>query len=318
MRRRWSITAAVLSIGSAALPVHAQEIGGPVMGLVVERATNLVRPVLGVPGAAITGTAIEPGDELSVIETSPKGDYVLVSSDASGETSLWMTDGAVRPIGGLRPGARLMALSPSGSAAIFLDASANRISAWSGLPDNPVQSSEFDVSGFSAPYAISDDGGLLLAASGSAALVLRASGESVRIPLPAGPAAMAFAPASHDALVGAGSEAEWIAHADAPAAPLRLTAPGLGSIASVAVAGDRRQAIAAGAAGGVAIFDLASGDLRLLTDCHCAPQALFRMNQSGLVRIGGSDDQKVLLIDTNTASPRLLTVHAAPGTLSKP
>ena len=64
---------ALLGAGLAA----AQQVQGPVMGFVVDGDGHRIRPILGVPGAAVVG-APWTGGLLTVEAVSPVGDYAMV------------------------------------------------------------------------------------------------------------------------------------------------------------------------------------------------------------------------------------------------
>src|SRR5690242_5572484 len=66
---------------------HAAE--GPVLGFIVDRGAQRIRPVLGIPGAAIIGGVEEGSADVSSAVVSPNGDYALAVTGARHEAVIW-------------------------------------------------------------------------------------------------------------------------------------------------------------------------------------------------------------------------------------
>src|SRR5262249_52553514 len=80
---RFPISASIAIISQVAGPVHAQPaiFHGPIVGFVYASSSRSVRPVLGVPGAAIMGSPVlSDVDHASI---APGGKWALVSKGGS-------------------------------------------------------------------------------------------------------------------------------------------------------------------------------------------------------------------------------------------
>ena len=171
------ITAVLASFaaGSAA----AQSVQGPVMGFLVDGPHRTLRPVLGVPGAAVVGSAVKTSSPATPEVVSPAGDYALVWSGTSEQAALWTPGGNLLPLAEVPPGRYAVALSPTGNAAAFYSAAESLVRVISGLPSNPSPAAAFrldTVGGSLGSFAVSDDGALVLctAAAGTNVIVLGA------------------------------------------------------------------------------------------------------------------------------------------------
>ena len=164
---------AVLSAGLAFAGDNTATAAGPRLGLVLDSAAGSLRPIGGIPGAAITGEPLRLGFAISRAAFSPAQDAALVVK--ASDSSLVL----VRAVGGawvassldaVQPAPDLMAFSPGGSAAALYYA-AGRVQILTGLPDAANVAGELDVSGLPAPVtamAVDDAGSFLLMAAGQA------------------------------------------------------------------------------------------------------------------------------------------------------
>ena len=59
--------------------MSAASIEGPQLGLVFDATHKALRPILGIPGAAILGQPLNLGVELNKIAISPRQDYALAT-----------------------------------------------------------------------------------------------------------------------------------------------------------------------------------------------------------------------------------------------
>ena len=133
---------ALIGAGLAA----AQQVQGPVMGFVVDGDGHRIRPILGVPGAAVVGAALDTGGPLTVEAVSPAGNYAMVRGGSDHNLAVWTPGGGVQALTGLPPAAYRVALSPEGTAAAFYSAADNRLRVISGLPAAPSSVSEIPLS----------------------------------------------------------------------------------------------------------------------------------------------------------------------------
>jgi hypothetical protein len=298
--------AAVLTLAAAV--VSGQTVEGPVMGFVIDGRGHTLRPLLGVPGAAILGDAVKTPSPVTPEAVSPSGDYAVVWT--GGREAIWTPSGSLEPIGQLPSGRFAVALSPRGTAAGFYSPSEGLVRVIAGLPGASSDISEFrldTVGGACGKFGVSDDGALLLCSSGANAVVLGASGELARIPFAAAVTELAFVPGSHDALIADGPEAFLVRNVDAHGSATPLNA-GLDTISSAAVTTDGRRALLADAGSRkVSILPLAPGAQATVLDCHCVPESLARINGS-VYRLGGYSGSAMRLLDTGSTPPRIVVV----------
>ena len=311
--RRFASSAAILIL--AAWQVSAQDARGPVLGLVPDG--HAARPVLGVPGAAVIGPAIDFGQSVLARAAAPRGDYLL--GDKKGQAGLCMADGSFRALAGVPAGADRTAFSPEGTAAAFYYQSEHRILLTAGLPDSPSAAVEIRLDPARPPLreiAVSDDGKLLLTlgAGTREATVTGPSGELGRIALSQPVQAIAFASHSHDAVAAGGGEAVVVRDVEKPRERLPLWVDGLYEISAAAITPDgRRVFLADGRSGRVAVVSLgAAGQTSSILDCACAPDRLARINDESLYRLTDYAGGTLYLLDGAATPPRIVVASPAP------
>lgn len=298
--------AAALTLAAAL--ASGQTVEGPVMGFVIDGRGHTLRPVLGVPGAAVVGDAVKIPSSLTPEAVSPSGDYAVVWT--AGRAAIWTPAGGPEPIKQLPAGRFAVVLSARGTAAAFYSPSQGLVRVMPGLPGISGEVSEFrldSVGGACGNFAVSDDGALLMCSSGADAIVLGASGELARIPFGAAISAVAFVPGSHDALIADGPEAFLARNVDARGSATSLNT-GLDTISSAAVTTDGTRAILGDAGSGkLSILPLTPGAEATVLDCHCVPEGLVRINGS-IYRLGGYSGSAMRLLDTASTPPRIVVV----------
>jgi hypothetical protein len=278
-------------------------IGVPVLGYVHDAGISAVRPLYGIPGASLLGNPYDLPWPVTAMAAAP-GHALVLAGDGSGA---WLVrDGAAVAISGLPAQPTDLALSPSGSAAVFRNREWNRIDIVTGLPDQPRLSRSLDAHTVSLEglLAISDDGALLLAASSDGLLLCDEAGGIEKIG--SGARAIAFRPASHEfVIVFDGDRVVW---RDRQGSYLRQWGPDEG-IATVAAAHFQSD-------GGV--LWIAGLDGRLLATsragesqhgiCDCRPDRIQPL-AGGAVALTGISPQP-LLIATSRSGLKVLFVPA--------
>ena len=154
--------------GVAALNAQAP-LGGPTLGFIFDAQGQALRPVLGIPGAAVFGDPLPAPSPLSYAAVSMRqtravvndGAWKAIALSASGVTN------TVALPGGLAASARI-AVSENGTSAAFYDAANHALTvvtgiATSSMAANPV-SLDLLPGGITA-LAAADDGSLLLSSS---------------------------------------------------------------------------------------------------------------------------------------------------------
>jgi WD40 repeat protein len=308
----------VAALAASAAMAQAPRAQGPAMGFVIDARTNRIHPVIGVPGAAVVGAAVDTPSEATARAVSPTGAYVLAWSDADRLPALWLPSSGVHPLEGLMPGADRVALSPAGTAAAFYYARDNRLVVVSGLPDHPSSPAEINQVPLAvAPetWAVSDDGELLLCASSAgqtgAVVVLGPAGERNRLTLSGPVTALAFAPRTHDALAASGTDVVLIRDAGRPTGWVPLPDTGVGPVSAIAGSVEAGKVMLASAESGkIAVLSLDWSQPPALLDCHCKPEGFFQMNEDAVYRLSGYAGGTVHILDI-TAAPRILALPPA-------
>ena len=263
----------------------------PSIGFVFDPATKSLRPVQGLPGAAVVGAPVEFGFVLSSAHVAPRLDSAFVRAE-DGSVHFFRLGGSAiteRTVAELASFAQIV-YSPSGTAAALF--SAGKIQVIQGLPDSPLVAAT--ISPRANPrlrrllpdtLAISDDGGYLIYAAGGPVELLSVAGDSRQV-LDAAPGTLAaFAPGSHDAAVI--QSGKLYMFNDIAGSATRRTVDSADSPSDLAYSPDARSLLIASASTrSVTTVNLETGDRSSLA-CDCAPAKLtpmgsvFRLNELG-------------------------------------
>lgn len=319
-----------LSLGLAAPLLMAQQgrIAGPISGYVFDRTAHVLRPVMGIAGAAVLGDGIDFGLPVAAVYVSPHQDSAIVVGADRSLHLFKIGAGAVSevPVNGLSGLPDGVVFSPAGSAAAIY--AAGRVQIVAGLPDSPALSGVLDARASQDPsaltvrphphrlmateaFAVSDDGKLLLVASDSGVRVMQAAGGEQTLMESAGGAMIAFAPGSHDAVVAHPNGAGLIVLRDAGGAATQQPIAAAADIASangIAFSTDAGKLYVARSTGGVAVFDVATKNRTDVT-CDCVPFGLVPMGS--LFRLNELGSGPLWLLDPGQAGqPRIVFVPA--------
>ena len=149
----------VVTLGGLLLPclVAAQApnyaISGPSLGLVADRAAGSIRPILGIPGAAMWGAPLSVDFATVQAAVAPGGDFALVVAKENFRVaSVRASDGAVQwlALEATLGAPDILAFSPRGrSAALYYQAS-RRLVVLSGLRDGAAQITQANAAGAAA------------------------------------------------------------------------------------------------------------------------------------------------------------------------
>ena len=225
-----------------------------------------VRAMLGVPGAATLGTPIPIPGAFASIQFAPGQNYALVERPTGDVASIQFAGAQAGPLVPLPGGIAnpdIVAFSPGAAAAAIFSSSQQRVVIIGGLPDSPRLSGSLSASDLPESIrrlAIADDGATLMAAAGDGrVLVLRAGSAPAQVYNSTNPLALAFAPASTDALLVDGNALVQIQNA-ARAPVARILAQGLRGLSGTALLQFGAGAAIVGSVGSktVSFIDLAS------------------------------------------------------------
>jgi WD40 repeat protein len=256
------------------------------------------------------------GFAVSAAYVAPRQDAALVTA-ADGTVHLFQirSGSAVELVlNGFSRAPERVVFSPSGTAAALYHSGSIEI--LNGLRVSPIVTTSFELTTAGVPksMALSDDGALLLLAWGRS-VELFASGAKLGVLTDtAGPAAVTFAPGTHDAAVAdpLGAGIVWFRNLTGASESQVVAAPDdtIQSATAVAFSSDGRSLLVASPAGQtVTAFDLTDGT-RTAIPCACAPtdlaavKNLFRLNEFG--------GDPLWLLDTQQHPARIVFVPAAP------
>lgn len=317
-RNRW------FSLISLLLPVllAGTTIQGPELGFVFDSAKGELRPILGIPGAAVMGKPLVLGVEVRRIAISPLEDYVLAIGGEHNQAMVFaMGHSTLTPVTvqGADRGADQIVISSGGKAAALYYKGGSRIEVVTDLPATPKVNSALYLSAGQTltALAIADDGHTVLAGAGDKVFQVTASGE---VPLLAelGHVAAISMPAAGTALVadsehnqihrvrgiGAGIETDIIARSK----------DGISNPVAVAVSQDGSRAFVANAKSGkVSIIDLKAETAARTMACACTLSGLDRLAGKDTFRLTEFSSQPMWMLDAGGTEPRVLFVPAEVG-----
>ena len=301
-------------------------VAGPVVGYVYDGSAQAVRPVLGIPGASVLGSAVQFAYGLASVTVSPGADSAVVTADdgslhliaLSGQTAaeIAFNGSSVKP--------DRVVYSPSGTSVALI--AAGRAQVFSGLPTSATLVGTMDLGGATttarvqaevarrpaaraASMAVSDDGTwLVTVANGSLELI--GSGGSHSIASAGRGSVVAFAPGGHDV-----SFADPVARTVALVRDAGSTATqqavwqdaSLASVAGLAFSADGQTLFLASGDIPVTIFNLAAGTHAPVA-CDCTSTGMERMGSTYRLNEFGSGP--LWLLDAAASTPRTVFVPA--------
>ena len=171
-----TLTKVVVTLGGLLLPCLAAAqapnyaVSGPALGLVADRASGAIRPILGTAGAATWGAPLAVDFATVQTAVAPGGDYALVvARDGFRVATVRAAGGAVQwlALAGTDSAPDLVAFSPRGRAAALYYQASRRLVVLSGLRDGAAQAAEVDTTSLPAApslLAVSEDASSLLVA----------------------------------------------------------------------------------------------------------------------------------------------------------
>lgn len=153
----------------AAQGTSGYAMNGPSLGLVFESDSAAIRPILGVPGAATLGVALDPGFSVDRAVVAPGGDFALAVAKADFRVAVIRSAGSaaqwLAPATGEAPD--LIAFSPQGGSAALYYRASSRLVVVSGLRSPTPHVTVVDpasLPGAPSLVAVSEDAAALLLA----------------------------------------------------------------------------------------------------------------------------------------------------------
>jgi hypothetical protein len=278
------ITTTVFSLSAPAQ--QSTVFGVPVLGYALDREVHSLRPIHGLPGAAMFGEPVDSGFAIDQAAISSQQGYALATSNGSVRLIRLKAGLSVSelPVTGI---ARAVYLSPQGtSAAVISDG-------WIGFVTGLAAASP-QVSGLAADVqiddaAVSDDGAYLLAAlADGSAMLFGKDGTRTVLPVAAPVSRVAFRPGGTDALAASTDDRIWLIQQTVLAPAVKLLASSDDGVSGPAglgfVPGVNRAIIANSKTGTVQTIDTVTGE-RSSVSCSCKPVQLEAMATPGMFRL---------------------------------
>ena len=287
------------------------QIEGPKLGFIYDRQAAAVRPMLGIPGAALIGDRLPFEIRQAVVSASH--DFVIgVFGDESTVGLLTFFDGKIRLLKGAKAGPSQIVLSPNGTSAAIVNGT--HVQLFTGMPANAAAGIEFDLAGVPAAIAVSDDGAVALAATEEldrmALYSYSSEGAAHRILTAGQIRSIEFLNQSHDAVLADAIENKVILLRNA-ADPTLIASVDQPTV--VAASADNRTILAASSSSRLITTISLSDGKSSSTACGCEPVALARLRGGIVFRITDLSDGPTWIVDTSGAEPRVLFIPQSGG-----
>jgi DNA-binding beta-propeller fold protein YncE len=286
----------------------------PRLGFAWDGRSNQIRPIHGIPGAAILGEGTGKTSYASVV-ISPRHDLALAISAENGKVqAIRLSSGDVQDVPGIAAPFRLI-FSPSGTAGLAVGP---RLQLLTGLPDTiTVQDLALPPdAGAPTAIAVSDDAQLVLfsARSGdtSSTWLLAPGMSPFQVAVPGPIAVASFQPGARDAVALDPDGTVYRILNSAIPGEVRLFYAGSSQTAdpvAVRVSADGRRVYTANRLGTLTVIDPAAISVDAV-DCGCGPTGIEPLSSSNLFRVTEISDRPVMLFDVSTPTPRVWFVPA--------
>jgi hypothetical protein len=298
--------------------------GGYTLGFVYDGRVSGLRPLAGIPGAAVLGARLDTGGPLRQAYVAPRQNYAIALTDSGAEVILFVsaTDPPlVTPLGFDSSAAGIVTLSPDGSAAAFYSGNEALIRIVTGLPLAPAVTRcvpTAAVSGTIRLLAISNDGAVLVAAADGADMdaivLLDAHGNGSTLTNSTHVSAMQFSGGADDLLVTDDSDNTLsVIQGVSGAALYELLADDTDGIAGpvgLNTSMNGNLVVANGRAANIVVFDPGGSQLGTYS-CPIAPVGLSRLNGNAVFLLNGiSHNDPLWLFDGDSATPRVVFIPA--------
>jgi hypothetical protein len=312
-----------LSLFSIPLLLCAADSGmrleGPRLGFLAEEG-GVIKPLLGLPGAAWLGPGQTAGD-VRELAFAPGGWAVGLEGSAMRPVLIRNLTGPVvaEPLGDLPAGATQLALSPAGSAAVFLFRESGKLAVVTGLPGPALDAWEYELGGIGAQWlrlAVSDGGDAVLGTIREAgqhwAVAVRRYSGFRKIYAAGGDAAIAFLPRQAAALIADPGRNEILLLRSLEGSPLPLASETEGVLRPVDIAASldgRKAVVISKDASAILILGIEDGSVTAVPYEQSAKE-LRRLNGNARFRLTGDTAQPLWVLDGDSAPPRLVFVPA--------
>jgi len=309
----------LLLLAGAADRADSQSPGVPVLGLAYDSSHSAIRPILGIPGAAVLGNAIDFGFPIVAAAISPRDNLALAVAHDQSTRVVQFQAGVVSALtldAAMKSPSRIV-FSPSGSAAILYHQASRKLQLVTGFPGNPSVA-DLSLSGVPDPAdatAVSDDGRLILFSALGPDLgqvwLLPIDGSPQLLPFPG--SRLSFRANSRDVLTATPAGDVYLVRDVTMSADYRQIyagSDGTKDPVAVSFSPDGAFGYVAASSGILTVIDLTSGASNT-TDCRCVPTLLQPMSAASIYRISEISGAPVILFEASAAAPRTWFVPAA-------
>ena len=302
----------LLAAGFALCAAAAADSGinGPISGFVLDGRSGAIRPVNGIPGAALLGAPAAIPFEVRAAAVAAGRDYALVAGE-SGQVmlarSLASASPVVTPVPDAIGGVSRIAMSENGSAAVIYSAGGARLQVVTGLPDDPRVEVPADASGLGSEItalAVDDTGKRAFAGTGSmdGAVYALSGGALTRLAAAHGVSAIALLNGGRDLAFASKSADEIVLVRDAAGSAnieiLGAAPAGVKQPVGLQAADNGRQLWVANAGSNAAlVFNLAEPGAPVSIDLPGAPTRCDRLNGRSVLVFNDAGASPLLLVD---------------------
>ena len=309
---------------------HAQSsgsLGGYTLGFVFDKRISALRPLSGIPGAAVLGAPVDSGGPVRRAYVASRQNYAIALTDSGAVVIRFVpgTDPAVvTPLGIDSAAADLVALSPNGATAALYSVNEALIRIVTGLPGAPVLARSVPtgaVSGSIRLLAISSDAAVLIAVthdsssdgtSPDAVVAVDNNGNGQNLTNSTHVSALQFAGDAHDLLLTDDSDDTLSIIQGLPDAAaskvLADSSSGISGPVGLNTSLNGNLVVANGRAANILVLD--SGGSQIGTyPCLVTPAGLTRLNGNAVFLLNViSNDDPLWLFDGDSSTPRVMFV----------
>jgi len=281
-----------LLVTAAAAQNRSTGMATPTMGFIFDSNERVIRPIRGIPGAAVPGEALDLDFPIRTAGISPRQDFALLVSDMDQRVRLTrLPDGATSLLPA-EAGPERIVFSPSGRSVMLYLESLGQMQIVTGLPDAPEVHALVAMPPL--PQSIADDGMVISAGQDSG--------------WPASTVVLAFRPGSRDLVAMTRAGDVYFAQGVQSATPgFRLVYRGDGATSdpvAVQLSSDGLRAHAVNREGLDTIVDLAAGSAQSIS-CQCRPVTLHPLGLDGMFRLTELADRPLMLVEASGMEPRV-------------
>jgi hypothetical protein len=307
----------LLPVVAAGVAYAAGSISGPVAGYVTDSSRTQLRTIFGVPGAFGFSEPLPLPEGVAQIRLAPGQEFALVEQAGGAPAILFLKDGAVdrlAPIEGAMASADWIAFSSSANSALLFSAATNRLQVLSGLPDSPRIVADLDAASLPespAMGAVSDDGSLVLAASGAAVYRVPSSGPAQVVFSAGGIRSLMVLRNGTDAAISDPSTGSvHIVRNVASHPEAAALASGLDDIGAIYQSSDGQSIFIAQSKTGIASIDLSSGEVKSFPT-SVAPAGLIPLRNRDTFLISARPNQPGWIFYRDGAGGRVVFIPAS-------